>query len=245
MKACKQAIVQMVLILVIGTGIAAAVNSVRGANRLSWTRDYFGKPKARLAQGPQAADKSATKSAETADAVRNTDDQQPTEDTQPKTSEPSDAISTEPSEAAQVVEPEAPPAEDATGGGDDEVEFHPVFGYKLIEFEQVREDFEDPRTQTAQFVFIDARNQTEYDEGHIPGALLCDHYRLEHTLEAVLPFALQAEKIIVYCTGGECEDSGFVCGDLVEAGVRFDVLYLYEGGWHEWKEAGMPVEGGE
>ena len=53
-----------------------------------------------------------------------------------------------------------------------------------------------------------------------------------------------ALKVIVYCGGGDCEDSVFMCRELLEADVPYDAIHLYVGGWEEWTAKGMPVEEG-
>jgi rhodanese-related sulfurtransferase len=104
--------------------------------------------------------------------------------------------------------------------------------------------FEDPRREAELVVFIDARNQTTYDQGHIPGAFLFDHYRPEQHLAEVLPVCQTAELIIVYCNGGSCEDSLLTARTLREMGVAGDRLRLFEAGFEGWTNAGLPVEVG-
>ena len=60
----------------------------------------------------------------------------------------------------------------------------------------------------------------------------------------MLPLTRSAEKIVVYCSGGDCEDSLFACEDLLQAGVPFEKVFLYPGGMEEWRQMGMPVENG-
>jgi rhodanese-related sulfurtransferase len=56
---------------------------------------------------------------------------------------------------------------------------------------------------------------------------------------------LAAEKIVVYCAGGDCEDSRFAAILLRDAGVAPEKLFVYSGGLHAWTAAGLPVESGE
>lgn len=121
---------------------------------------------------------------------------------------------------------------------------HPKHKFQIITFEEVLELFDDGGMLDGTYVFVDARNDTLYEEGHIPGALQADHYRLDEYIEAVLDAAEMAEKVIVYCNGGDCEDSIFMCQDLKGFGVSSDRLFLYEGGWNEWELNGQPVATG-
>ncbi|MCL4176282.1 MAG: hypothetical protein KJ072_00835, partial [Verrucomicrobia bacterium] len=100
----------------------------------------------------------------------------------------------------------------------------------------------DPRHETEQVVFIDARSRQLYEEGHVPGAFHLDHFYPEATLAEVLPVVLSAETIVVYCNGGDCEDSEFTAVFLREAGVPDDRMRVYGGGMEEWRQQGLPVE---
>ncbi|MCH8264733.1 MAG: hypothetical protein IIC10_04980 [Proteobacteria bacterium] len=120
----------------------------------------------------------------------------------------------------------------------------PQHDFQTITFKEVLEAFHDTATADGAYVFVDARNDQLYEEGHIPGALQADHFRLDEFIEAVLDATDTAEKVIVYCNGGDCEDSIYVCQDLIEFDVPYDRLYLYGGGWNEWESEGQPVATG-
>lgn len=77
----------------------------------------------------------------------------------------------------------------------------------------------DSRFVTQKFVLIDARNVANYQAGHIPGALQYDHFRPTDNIAQIAPACLAAEKIILYCHGGTCEDSIFAARLLVGYGV--------------------------
>jgi len=50
------------------------------------------------------------------------------------------------------------------------------------------------------YIIIDARTQSEYDEGHIPGAILIPEYEIAERAERELPNKDQL--ILVYCRSG-------------------------------------------
>lgn len=104
--------------------------------------------------------------------------------------------------------------------------------------------FRDPGYAQERILFVDARNDQHYLEGHIPGAYQLDHYYPANYLPVVLPACLQAEIVVVYCNGGDCEDSEFAALTLKEAGVPADRLRVYVGGIEDWAAAGRPVETG-
>jgi len=102
--------------------------------------------------------------------------------------------------------------------------------------------FRDPMREQGLFVFVDARDDAHYQAGHIPGAWQFNHYRPEKHLPTVLPACLTAIKVVVYCTGGQCEDSEFAAVMLRNAGVPADGLVVYPGGMAEWTANRQPVE---
>ena len=63
-------------------------------------------------------------------------------------------------------------------------------------------------------------------------------------MPTVLPLCLNAQKIVVYCTGGACEDSEFAALMLRDSGVPAENLYVYIGGMAEWTTNALPVEAG-
>ena len=73
----------------------------------------------------------------------------------------------------------------------------------MVTLAEVQDLFQDPRYETEQVVFVDARSRRYYEEGHLPGAFHLDHFYPEETLAEVLPAALMAEVVMVYCNGGD------------------------------------------
>jgi len=116
--------------------------------------------------------------------------------------------------------------------------------YQELTFDEVVDIFNDPTVDTGHYLFVDARKDEEFQAGHIPGAIQCNHYRLEEYIYPLIDRADGAEKIVVYCGGGNCEDSIFVCKDLTDFDIPFEAIYLYSGGWKEWSQKGMPSEKG-
>lgn len=117
-------------------------------------------------------------------------------------------------------------------------------GLQPIGWAEAKEVFQDPRFQQSLFLFIDARDDKHYQEGHVPGAFQLDYYKPETHLQLVIPMAQIAEKIVVYCNGGNCEDSELAASLLRDAGIPVEKLYVYWGGFSDWEAQGMPVEVG-
>ncbi|MCX6876849.1 MAG: rhodanese-like domain-containing protein [Verrucomicrobia bacterium] len=117
-------------------------------------------------------------------------------------------------------------------------------GLQVADQQQVAQLFSDPRREQELIVFVDARNEQHYAEGHVPGAYLFDHYRRDNYLPDLLPVCLTAQTIVIYCTGGNCEDSEFAAMTLRDAGVTQEKLVIYPGGLGAWQTAGLPLETG-
>ena len=64
------------------------------------------------------------------------------------------------------------------------------------------------------YIIIDARTQSEYDEGYIPGAILIPEYEIADRAEKELPDKDQL--ILVYCRSGR--RSKIAAEDLVKLG---------------------------
>jgi len=117
-------------------------------------------------------------------------------------------------------------------------------GLQALSHEEALALLQDPRAAQGEVLFVDARDDSQYQAGHIPGAWQLDHYRMGQYLPDLLPAALAARQIVVYCAGGECEDSEFAAVVLQEAGVPRDRIWIYTGGFTAWQQAGHPIESG-
>lgn len=118
-------------------------------------------------------------------------------------------------------------------------------GLQLVDSNRVAQLFEQSRSKTNGVVFIDARNEDDFHGGHIPGAYEFDPYHPEKRIASVLPLCQGASQIVMYCTGGDCEDSRFAAVMLRDAGTPNDKLFVYVGGITEWRANDLPVETGE
>jgi rhodanese-related sulfurtransferase len=117
-------------------------------------------------------------------------------------------------------------------------------GLRVVTLSTLVQLFQDPKYSQGQVVFVDARDNQHYAAGHIPGAWQFHHYRAEDYLATVLPVCLVASQVVVYCSGGDCEDSEFAAILLRDAGVPAESLSVFPGGITEWKASDLPVEVG-
>ena len=122
-----------------------------------------------------------------------------------------------------------------------------ALGFQPAESNLVSRLFNDPRRDGDLIVFIDARDEKDYKQGHIPGAFeFYDPYRDKY-LDTVGPVCQIAQQVVVYCHGGDqCDDSiqaALTLRDVLH--VPKENLLVYGGGFTEWCTNGLPVETGE
>ena len=97
-------------------------------------------------------------------------------------------------------------------------------------------------------LFLDARRTSVYEQGHIPGARPFSVWEADidekvNKLYAERPDAKdQNQPIVVYCSGGDCEDSHMLAQKLW--GFGFNNAYVYKDGFPDWQKRGEPVHAG-
>ena len=122
----------------------------------------------------------------------------------------------------------------------------PVHDFGVMELDMMVEFLPEFAVADSGIVLIDARSKEHFEETRIPGARLVHHYRQEDTIAEHLPAMKEAGYVVIYCAGGDCEDSIHLATDLVyHHGLEKEVLYIYEGGMEEWEAAGHPVVEGK
>jgi rhodanese-related sulfurtransferase len=95
-------------------------------------------------------------------------------------------------------------------------------------------------------LFFDARRSGDYRAGHVAGARSFPVWE-EGIDEKVKGFYAegpdQSAPIVVYCSGGACEDSHMLAQKLYLAG--FDDALVYRDGFPEWQKRGLPIRTGD
>jgi rhodanese-related sulfurtransferase len=130
----------------------------------------------------------------------------------------------------------------AAPGGDVHTQKH---GWQVISTDDLEALLDDPNTEGGLNVIIDARNAENYAKGHVPYATRIYPYTARDELPPHVERLQEAVKIVVYCGGGECEDSSLMCRELQEVGVAYDRVFLYEGGFSQWEKSKKPVHRGD
>jgi molybdopterin/thiamine biosynthesis adenylyltransferase/rhodanese-related sulfurtransferase len=83
---------------------------------------------------------------------------------------------------------------------------------------------------------VDVREREEWDEGHLPRAVLVPRGHLESRIERVVPD--KSQRILVYCAAGN--RSAFAAKTLEDMG--YENVASLSGGFTDWKRNGLPYE---
>ena len=97
------------------------------------------------------------------------------------------------------------------------------------------------RAAAGPVLWVDARHESEFKAGHIPGALLLNDYDWENLLIAAFPAIMEAAEgtpVIIYCDGQQCAASRAVRDKLRQTPLGDRELLILRGGWPAWEAAG-------
>jgi rhodanese-related sulfurtransferase len=93
--------------------------------------------------------------------------------------------------------------------------------------------------------FLDARRTSVYAQGHIAGARPFSVWEadVDDKVKAFFAEGLnQSAPVVVYCSGGDCEDSHMLSEKLYFVG--FDNVLVYKDGFPDWQKRGLPTATG-
>jgi rhodanese-related sulfurtransferase len=85
------------------------------------------------------------------------------------------------------------------------------------------------------FLLVDVRDDHEWANGHLPGAVHMSRGLIERDIEVKVPET--SSKMILYCGGGF--RSALVADNLQKMG--YTNVESMDGGWRGWLEAGLPT----
>lgn len=93
--------------------------------------------------------------------------------------------------------------------------------------------------------FLDARRTSVYAGGHIAGARSLPIWEstVDDGIKRLFDEGTDVNApLVVYCSGGDCEDSHMLAQKL--HGYGFNNALVYTGGFPDWEKRGLPVEKG-
>jgi rhodanese-related sulfurtransferase len=83
-------------------------------------------------------------------------------------------------------------------------------------------------------IWLDARPDNEFEQDHVPGAILLNEDRWNELLPQFLGQWSPEKKVVVYCSAQSCNASREVARRLRdEAGLKN--VFVLQGGWEEWR----------
>src|SRR5207248_1862991 len=119
---------------------------------------------------------------------------------------------------------------------------HPDKPYIEIAYDSVKQLYDK------KVLFLDARRTSVYEQGHIAGARPFSVWesdideKVKKLFEERGDPQQQAEPIVVYCSGGDCEDSHMLAQKLW--GIQYNNVYVYKDGFPDWAKRGGAVHTG-
>jgi rhodanese-related sulfurtransferase len=110
-----------------------------------------------------------------------------------------------------------------------------ILNQTIVSVDEVKSMLDDP------YVFIiDARDEEEYGEGHIPGAVNVPYDRFVDFYNYVMETIPTEAKVVCYCRSETCDFSDHLAEELRIAG--YENVFIFRDGWDAWVEAGNEVE---
>ena len=97
-------------------------------------------------------------------------------------------------------------------------------------------------------LFLDARRTSVYEDGHIAGARSFSVWeadvddKVNALFEERSDPTEQNKPIVIYCSGGACEDSHMLAQKLW--GIQFNNVYVYKDGFPDWQKRSLPQKTG-
>jgi len=89
-------------------------------------------------------------------------------------------------------------------------------------------------------IFVDARSEDDFKDGHVKGAVSLPVYRFEELIDGFKKKYTLDDHIITYCSGRTCEDSHQLAQLLFSYGY-FNVSVFIDG-YPAWEEEAYPIE---
>jgi rhodanese-related sulfurtransferase len=97
-------------------------------------------------------------------------------------------------------------------------------------------DVKRRREAGEKFILVDVREDNEWANGHLPGAVHLGKGIIERDIEQRVPD--NNSKVVLYCGGGF--RSALVADNLQKMG--YTNVESMDGGWKGWLDAGLPTE---
>ena len=89
-------------------------------------------------------------------------------------------------------------------------------------------------------LWIDARPRSQYEAGHVPGALLINEQEVDRLMfDSFEKLQSNTKPVVIYCSSSSCDASHRMKDYLTER-VAMTNVYVLKGGWAEWTKKNGP-----
>lgn len=85
-------------------------------------------------------------------------------------------------------------------------------------------------------LWVDARQRTDYEKQHIPGAILLNEDAWNELVPGFLASWRPGMKVVVYCDSAKCDASKDVARRL-ERELNLPEIFVLKGGWSSWLQS--------
>jgi rhodanese-related sulfurtransferase len=109
-----------------------------------------------------------------------------------------------------------------------------VVGIPLLRMAEAEALWHEPGT-----LFLDVRSTSDFEFGHIAGAINIPEERLEKQFPAFRERLASARAIVVYCKSEDCGKSLWAAIRLRNEGLM--QTKIYPAGWNQWSTSDLPV----
>ena len=89
--------------------------------------------------------------------------------------------------------------------------------------------------QKSEICILDVRSASEYNSGHVPGAINIGHTEISEHIDKIMPY--KDKDVVVYCERGV--RARMAQGTLLKAG--FTSVYHLTGDMDAWRKADLPT----
>lgn len=82
-------------------------------------------------------------------------------------------------------------------------------------------------------LWVDARPRAEFENAHIPGAVLLNEDEWERLIDGFLDSWNRDSRVVIYCSSASCDASRGVA-ERLKSEARIQNVYVLKGGWETW-----------
>jgi len=169
----------------------------------------------------------------------------------PKQTEPvTDPVENDPTPQDTVQDPVQDPVDTQDSSANEDPQQAGDAPFELMPEEMILE--REITTRQARYLFeqnlaefFDARPKDTFEDGHIAGAFSLPVDSFENGEPFSVSILNDDKYIVIYCSGGNCEESHFIAEDIATYRPELvNMIHIYVAGYPGWTQAGLPTQSG-